>query len=117
VNDLLHLFEVTGQGLPPGIGEAIFGLGRAPVERLEAFDVACVFELAGMDAEVAVAGVQQAFKVVEALGIARRQRAHDAKSDALVDQPIQRHGEGSRLRLQPLSRARCGLFIRHGSSR
>ena len=48
-----------------------------------------LFEFAGVDAEVAVGGFENAFEVVEAEGIVGGEGADDAEADALVNQTIE----------------------------
>jgi hypothetical protein len=85
----LHLIEVFGEGAAAGRGEAIFGAGDAAFEELYAGNVLGFFELAGVDAEIAVGGFEHALKVVEAEGIVSGEGADDAEADALVNQAIE----------------------------
>jgi hypothetical protein len=58
------------------------------------------FELAGVDAEVAVGGFEHTLEVVEAEGIVGRKGADDAEADAFVNQAIEfRKFVGTRVNL------------------
>ena len=82
--------EVLLERAAAGGGEAVFGPRHAARERLLAGDVLRVFELAGVDAQVAVGRVQQPLEIVERQPIVDGQRADDAEAEALVDEPIER---------------------------
>src|SRR5207249_955242 len=71
-------------------GQAEFGAGDASFERLVAGDVLRLFELAGVDAQVAVGGLKEPLEVVEREPLVHRKRADDAQPKTLVNQPIQR---------------------------
>ena len=58
-------------------------------ERLVAGDVLRLFQLARVDAQVAVRRLQQPLEIVERQPLVHRQRADDAKPQPLVDQPIE----------------------------
>jgi hypothetical protein len=83
------LIEVFSEGATAGRGEAIFGAGDAAFEKFYAGNVLGFFELAGVDAEIAVGGFEHALEVVEAEGIVRREGADYAKTDALVNEAIE----------------------------
>ena len=75
-------------------GEAVFGFRDARRELLLAGDVARALELAGVHAQVAVAGVQELLELREAHARVHAERAHDAEAHALVDEPIRVAGLG-----------------------
>jgi len=52
-------------------------------------DVAGVLKLAGVHAEVAVAGVKQALEIGEAEGVVDSERADDAEAKPLVDDAVE----------------------------
>jgi len=89
----------------------------AGLEGLRAYDVARLFELARMSAQIAVAHVEQGLEFVEGEPLVHGQRAHDAEAYAFVNQAIEsrilipvrraRHGSGFRRRF---ARGRCGRF-------
>jgi hypothetical protein len=62
------------------------------------------FELASVDAEVAVGGLEDAFEIVEAEGIVGGQGADDAKANAFVNQAIEFGKFGS-------DRSRLAIFF------
>ena len=71
------------------------------------------FELAGVDAEVAVGGFEDALEVVEAEGIVGGEGADDAETDAFVDQAIEfgEFGGDGRDFLMRLSGMVAQLFV------
>src|SRR5215467_3470 len=85
----LHLIEVLGEGAAAGGGEAVFGARDASFEKFYAGNVLGLFELAGVDAQVAVGGFQDTLEVVEAQGFVGGESADDAEADALVDEAIE----------------------------
>jgi len=92
-----HLVEVLRQGAAAGGGEAIFGARDASFEKLYAGDVLRLFELAGVDAQIAVRGLEYAFEIVEAERLVSGESAHDSQANALVNQAIEfREFEGMR---------------------
>jgi len=84
-----HLIEVFGESAAAGGGEAIFGAGDAAFEKLYAGNVLGFLELAGVDAEIAVGGLQDTLEIVEAEGVVGGEGADDAETDALVNQAIE----------------------------
>jgi hypothetical protein len=60
------LIEIVSQGAAAGGGHAVLGAGDAAFEIFQAGDVFGFLEFAGVDAEVAVGGFENAFEVVEA---------------------------------------------------
>src|SRR5712692_7892748 len=69
--------------------QPVLGPREAAVERLVAGDVLRLFELARVDAQVAVRGPQQSLQIVERQPVVRRQRADDAETQPLVNEAIQ----------------------------
>ena len=65
-NPLLHQIEIFGESAATGGGEAIFGAGDAAFEIFQAGDVLGSLQLAGVDAEIAVGGFENALEVAEA---------------------------------------------------
>src|SRR5207247_384964 len=70
--------------------EAELGARHPAFERLDAFDVAGLFEAAGVHAEVAVGGADQVLELVEGERLGHRERAHDGQPDPLVDEAVER---------------------------
>src|SRR3954471_15610792 len=83
------MIEIALERPPAEGGETVFGFGDAVFERLLAADVLRVFELARVDAEVAVARLEQRLELVEGEAFAYRERAHDRETHAFVDQPVE----------------------------
>ena len=76
----------SGRGCAAAGGsQTIFGARDAGFEIFQAGDVFGFFELAGVDAEVAVGGFQNTFEVIEAEAGIGGESAYDAKADALVN--------------------------------
>jgi hypothetical protein len=111
------LIEIFGEGAASGGGEAVFGAGDAAFEKLYAGNVLGFFEFAGVDAEVAVGGFEDALEVVEAEGIVGGEGADDAEADALVDQAVEFGefgGEGGRMLAGVGMRVVTGLIVKLG---
>jgi len=85
----LHLIEIFGEGAAAGGGQAIFGARDSSLEKFDAGNVLRLFELSGVDAQVAVGGFEDAFEIVEAERIVGGKGADDAEADALVNQAIE----------------------------
>ena len=86
---VLHLIEVVGEGAAAGGGETVLGAGNAGFEKFQAGNVFGFFEFAGVDAEVAVGGFEDAFEVVEAEAGVGGESADNSEPDALVDQAVE----------------------------
>ena len=86
---MLHLVEVLGEGAAAGGGEAVFGARDAGFEKFYAGNVVGLFELAGVDAEVAVGGLEDALEVFEAEAFVGGEGADDPEANAFVDQAIE----------------------------
>src|SRR5207247_9788423 len=84
-----HVVEVALERPPAEGGESVFRLGDSGLERLDARDVLRVLELARVDAEIAVARLEQRLELVERETLAHRERAHDREAHPLVDQPVE----------------------------
>src|SRR5882762_10671796 len=81
-NQRFHMIQVALQCPTPRCRQAIFRLRQAPVERFRAHDVLGLFQLASVNAQVAVGGFQQRFELVESQRAVNRQRADDTQADA-----------------------------------
>src|ERR1700704_2387590 len=92
VDDRFHAFEVALQGAAAGVGQPVLRLRHPPLEVLLAGDVAGLFQLAGVDAQVAVRRLEQLLEVVEAQVIVHRQGADDAETHPIVDQAVEIQG-------------------------
>ena len=86
---MLHLVEVLGEGAASGGSEAVFGTGDAGFEIFQAGNVIGLFEFAGMDAEIAVGGLEDAFQVFEAEAGVGGEGADDSETNALVNQAVE----------------------------
>src|SRR5690606_2582784 len=60
------------------------------VEALLARDVPDILELARVDRDVAVRGLEQPLEVIERERLVHRERAHDRQPNALVDHAVER---------------------------
>src|SRR5207247_6838192 len=88
-DDAFHVSEILLQRLAADRGEAELGARHPAFEGLDAFDVAGLFEAAGVHAEVAVGGADQVLELVEGERLGHRERAHDGQPDPLVDQAVE----------------------------
>src|SRR5262252_1988908 len=88
-NPLLHLIEIFRQGSPSRGSQPVLGSRHAPLKKLYAGNVLRLLQLARVHAQVSVGCFQDAFQIVEAQRIVRRQRADDSQPDAFVNQPVQ----------------------------
>src|SRR5262245_59027752 len=61
-----------------------------PLERLRATDVVGFLELARVDAQIPIGRAVQLFEVVERQTLVHGQGAHDAETQTLVNQPVER---------------------------
>src|ERR1041385_7332723 len=106
LDDGFHVREVLLERAASRGRQAKLGPRHPPFESLVADDVVGLFELAGVDAQIAVGRLQQRLQVVEAETIVDRERADDAEPKSLVNQPIEleralfRNGRNPDLRLE-----------------
>src|SRR5438105_5921516 len=84
-----HVVEIALQGAAARSRQPVLGLGDAAGERLAARDVLRLLQLAGVHAQVAVGRLEEPLQLVEGQRVVHRQRAHDAETHALVDQPVE----------------------------
>ncbi len=89
VDPFLHLIEILGQGAAAGGGQAVLGTGNTGLEIFQAGNVFGFLEFAGVDAEVAVGGFEDAFEIVEAEAGVGGQSAYDSQADAFVNQAVE----------------------------
>src|SRR5512143_2570896 len=88
-DDGLHVIEIALERAPARLGEAVLGARHAPGEGFLARDVAGVLQLARVHAQVAVRGLHEPLELDEAELVGDRERAHDAETDALVDEAVE----------------------------
>jgi len=89
-DDGVHVIEIFFERHAPGCSQPVYGPRRTTCKRLLTRHVSRVFELARMDAEIAIRGVQCGFQVSERKVARRRQGADNAEAHAVVEQPIKR---------------------------
>ena len=70
-------------------GDAVIRARHATIETFAALDVAGVFELARVHAEIAVAGLQDRLELVEGQPFVHRERRDDAEAKTLVNDAIE----------------------------
>src|SRR5579859_5068848 len=107
LDDRFDMLQVSQQRFAADLSDAVTGFGTARFKGLRAGDVTGFLELARMGAQVAIADIEQRLQFVEGEFVVRRQSAHDAEADALVDQAVEstvlvhplRSGDGLRLQL------------------
>src|SRR5262245_28826066 len=87
--DRLHAPDVLVEGAAAGGGNRELGPRDAAIERLVAADVLRLFELACVDAQIAVGRLQQLLQLVERQPLVDRQRADDAQPEPLMDETLQ----------------------------
>src|SRR3569833_89364 len=91
-NQRFHVCEIAFERGAATRGEPVFRAGHAAFEVLFDGDVAGVFQLAGVDAEIAVGGFEQLLEFGEGQNVVDRERAHDGEAQALMDDAVARSG-------------------------
>ena len=109
-NPFFHLIEVLRQGAAARGGEAVVGARDAAFEIFQAGDVFGLFEFAGVNAEVAVGGFENAFEIVEAEAFVGGESADDSEAHALVNQTIE-FRERNRAGRNVRARWSCGFGL------
>jgi len=104
-NQGFHVVQILFQRPAARGGQPVFGLGHTPGKRFRAADIARVFQLAGVDAQVAVGHAEQLLELVEGERRVYGERADDGEPRALVDQAVQ-----IRRRSRGWTRSRRALF-------
>src|SRR4029079_19434952 len=89
-NERFHVVEIAFEGATTVWCDRVLRLRHASLEGLRARDVLRLLQLARMDAEIAVRGVEQLLEIVEAERVGRGQRAENAESHAFVNQAVER---------------------------
>ncbi len=89
LHDSFQMIEVIGESLLAGAGELAARLRSATDELLVDGDVAFLFELLQVDAEIAVGHADGVAQLGEGQARRRRQRRHDGQAAALVQQRIE----------------------------
>src|SRR5271165_2308744 len=84
-----HVVQIAFQGTPPRGGQAVLGLWQTAVKGLGTGDVIRLFELPGMDAQVAIGSLEQGLKFIEGLRTVDGQGADDAQANAFMDQAVE----------------------------
>src|SRR6185437_7261184 len=82
-NQRFHVGEVAFERVAAAGGEPVFGAGHAAFEFFLDGDVAGVFQLAGVDAEIAVGGFEQLLELGESQHVVHGERAHDGETQTL----------------------------------
>jgi hypothetical protein len=88
-NPGFHLIEVFAQSAAAGRSEAIFGARNASLKKLHAGNVLRFFQLAGVDAEISVGGLEHALEVVKAERVVSGKCTDDAEANALMNKTIE----------------------------
>src|SRR6185295_12010438 len=106
------MIEIALESPPAGRREPVVGLRHPALEVLLAGDVSCLFQLAGMDAEVAIRRLQQPLEVVEAEMMVDGQGADDPQPHPLVDETVEvQSGLGSRIGYSHVRSLRLGAAV------
>lgn len=124
LDERFHMIQVFFEGAAAGGCQPELGLRHTAGKRLGAGDIARIFELAGMDAQVAVTRAEKFFELVERERRIHGKRADDCKPGAFVYQPVETCSAGFLLsRTRRISfcfflprNAEGALFSRHSSS-
>src|SRR4051812_5357277 len=98
-----HVREIAFQSGPSMRTQAVFGAGEPSMELLFADNVAGVFQLAGVDAEIAVGGGESLFQVVECHALVDSKGANDAEPEPLMNDTVER-ACGAACQREPLAR-------------
>src|SRR6185436_7620385 len=85
----LHVLQVALERLAAAGRKAKARLGKAAFEGLVTLHVRSLFELSGVDAEIAVGGAHQMFELVEREPLVDRERAHDPEAQTLMDDAVE----------------------------
>jgi len=119
----LHLIQISFQRATSLRRQAVFRLRHPTFERLLAGNVFGLFQLARMDAKIAVSGIQQLLEVIEGERTVHCQSAQDSQPQSLMDQPIEFQRRRLRacncLRRRPITitRSRRGLRLHRAAFR
>ena len=99
-NDGFHMVEIALESAAASAGETKPRAGHASLEGFFAVDIAGFFQLAGMDAEIAIGKGEKAFELREGQGVVYGKGADDGEAGALVNQAVEagslltdRHGD------------------------
>src|SRR5690606_10349096 len=84
-----HVTQVTLEHAASLGRQAVLGLRDACGERLATRDVARLFQLTPVRAQVAVARLQKLLELVERHALVNAESTHDAQSNPLVDEAIE----------------------------
>src|SRR5690606_40507389 len=89
LDDGFHMIEIAVERIAAALSHSVYGLRAAILERLRAREIARLFQLACVSAQVAVADVEQRLELAERELVAHRERAHDSEAHTFVYQPIE----------------------------
>lgn len=106
------MIEIAFEGAASRRGETKFGFGQTAIERFVAFEIASFFELARVDAQVAVCCVQKSFKFIESERIIYGKRTNDAEANAFVNQAIEIWRDAFRIPAHSFEMRRIGARFR-----
>src|SRR5580704_15461038 len=97
MDERFHVVEIALERFSTGGSESILGAGHPPLERFGAGNVRGLFQLAGVDAEVAVGGIEQFLQLIESERLVDGKRAQNAQTKPFVDESVELgRGEGCR---------------------
>src|SRR4051812_7364847 len=88
-NQRFHVIEVALERATTGGRDRVFRFRHATLEGLLAQHVLRFLELAGVDAEIAVRRPQQRFQIAEAHPLVDGERAENAETHTLVNEPVE----------------------------
>src|SRR5947208_3521413 len=90
-----HVRQVSFKRRPAALAETVLGAGQAALEPFLAEDVAGFFELARVDAQIAVCSGQDLLEFGERETFIYRERADDAEPQTFMDDPVEGPGGGA----------------------
>src|SRR5689334_6629165 len=70
-NERFHVVEIAFEGATAGRGDGVLRLRHASLEGLRARDVLGLLQLARVDAEISVRGIEELLEIVEAERVGR----------------------------------------------
>src|SRR5450759_158631 len=88
LDERFHVVQVAIERTPPGGGQPVLGARNAAREALDAVDIPGFFQLACMDTQVTVGGIQQFLEFAEGQRIVDGERAENPQAQAFVDQAV-----------------------------
>src|ERR1041384_2428250 len=80
-----HVTQIIFQSTAAGRSQFVFSFGKSTFEILRAGDIACLFELARVNTEIAVSSIHQVFEIAERQRFVSGERADNTQTQTLVN--------------------------------